>query len=281
MFKKLRLRFLEAHLFLRKWRTNDSELRNRIKETLINPDNNSKETLPTNNETLPSENAETNIEKILGIPWDDEKDVFVYDFSELVEVAKTLKPTKRNTLKILASFYYTLGMIQPILSGLKILLQEVHKVKIGWDEVLPDELRKEWERSLSEIKEMGCVEVDRRFEEGCVDDPVTWRELHGFSDASQQGYGACIYVQSIHKSGKVTAKLLTSKARVSPLKSETIPRLELLGNLLLSRLVKSVKNALSKNTEFHKTYLWTDSQITLAWIRATQNEYKTFVENRI
>ena len=50
---------------------------------------------------------------------------------------------------------------------------------------------------------------------------------------------------------------------------------------MLSRLVKSVKTALKDQTEFRKKKLWTDSQITLAWIKSTQNEYKTFVENRV
>lgn len=33
-----------------------------------------------------------------------------------------------------------------------------------------------------------------------------------FSDASQQGYGACVYVRSELKSGKVVMRLLTSKS---------------------------------------------------------------------
>ena len=107
------------------------------------------------------------------------------------------------------------------------------------------------------------------------------RELHGFSDASNRGYGACVYVRSIYKSQKVTVKLLTSKSRVAPLKTETIARLELLGNLLLSRLSKSVKNAFNNQIKFDKKLLWTDSQITLAWIKSTQRKYKTFVENRV
>ena len=119
LFKKLRLRFLEGNFWLRKWRTNNSELRELIFK-ITETDNLSHD------------------EKVLGIPWDDRKDVFVYDFSELINNAKT---TERNVLKLLASFYDPLGMIQPILSSLKILLQAIHKSNVMWDEELTDELK--------------------------------------------------------------------------------------------------------------------------------------------
>ena len=43
--------------------------------------------------------------KILGLMWDDEKDVFIFDFEKLAETAVNQKPTKRNVLSILSSFY--------------------------------------------------------------------------------------------------------------------------------------------------------------------------------
>ena len=38
-------------------------------------------------------------------------------------------------------------------------------------------------------------------------------ELHGFSDASRQNYGVCIYLKLIFKSGKTSVNLVTSKSR--------------------------------------------------------------------
>ena len=262
LFKKLRLRFIEGSFYLQKWRTNNIELRQLINE-------------------LTDTCFEARGEKILGVPWDENKDVFKYDFSELLTLAKTLKPSKRNVLRVLASFYDPIGMIQPILCRLKILMQNIHKQKLGWDEELTCELKEVWDRSLLEIEEMGCVEVDRYF--GIVDSEslVVRRELHGFSDASAEGYGTCVYVRSIYESGEISVKLLASKSRVAPLKTETIPRLELLGNLLLSRLITAVKNALNKCVKFDQVYLWTDSKVTLAWIKSPTKEYKTFVENRL
>ena len=82
------------------------------------------------------------------------------------------------------------------------------------------------------------------FRSSSDEDPIVCQELYGFSDAIKSGFGACVQVRSFYRSGKVNVRLLTAKSRVAPLKTETIPRLELLGNLLLLRLIKSEKNAL-------------------------------------
>ena len=121
--------------------------------------------------------------------------------------------------------------------SLKILLQEAHRSKLGWDDEFCGEIKEAWEINLREIGEVMNVNVDRRFGSLSGEDPIVCRELHSFSDASKNGFGAC-------RSGKVTVRLLTAKARVATFKTETIPRIVLLGNLLLSRLITSVKNAL-------------------------------------
>ena len=100
--------------------------------------------------------------------------------------------------------------------------------------------------NLREIDEIVNVNVDQRFESSSDEDPIVCRELHGFSGVSKSDFGACVYLSSFCRPGKVTVRLLTAKSRVAPLETETMPRLELLGNLSLSRLITSVKNALKK-----------------------------------
>ena len=91
-------------------------------------------------------------------------------------------------------------------------------------------------------------------------------ELHRFSDASLQAYGAVIYSRCLCKSSNITTNLIASKSRVAPIKPTTIPRLELLGNLLLARLMKNVKKALQNLDYTVKRCFWTDSKVTLSWI---------------
>ncbi|XP_026330484.1 uncharacterized protein LOC113237982 [Hyposmocoma kahamanoa] len=67
------------------------------------------------------------------------------------------------------------------------------------------------------------------------DEPVSI-ELHSFSDASQNAYGACVYLRSEDSEGNVTINLLCSKSKVAPIKATTIPRLELCAALLAAKL---------------------------------------------
>ena len=74
---------------------------------------------------------------------------------------------------------------------------------------------------------------------------------------------------------------MAAKSRLAPMKSLAIPRLELLGNLFLTRLIVSVENALSKVLQISEKYLWTDFQVTITWISPQRKGFKTFVENRV
>ena len=132
---------------------------------------------------------------------------------------------------------------------------------------------------MRETNEVVNVYVDHSFECSSDEDLIVCQELHGFSDATKSGFGACVYVHLFCRSGKVTVRLLAAKSRAPPLKTETIPRLELLRNLLLSRLITSVKYVLKNFDNFDKIYLCTDSKVTLTWIKAVDKEIKTFIEN--
>ena len=95
-----------------------------------------------------------------------------------------------------------------------------------------------------------------------------WREivsleLHGFGDASERAYGACVYVRVLGQDGSWSASLVFSRARIAPLKRVSLPRLELLGALLCSRLVVHVREAL-KLPEDTVCHCWTDSTVALA-----------------
>ena len=263
LFKKLKTRFLEGLFCLRKWRTNDPDLRQQIYSI---------------EETEPIESSQ---EKILGIVWDENADIFKFDLSELIEAASAKKPTKRNILSILSSFYDPLGLIQPIIVSLKLLFQNICKRKFDWDDEISDDLKETWFSLINNLKHSNIIQVPRPYIITDVSNPVVECELHGFSDASEKAYGANIYLRSQTKSGAIQVTLVASKSRVSPIKCVTIPRLELLGNLLLSRLMLAVINALDEQYQFTSLYYWTDSQVSLSWIKSFNKEYKAFVQNRI
>ena len=67
---------------------------------------------------------------------------------------------------------------------------------------------------------------------------------------------------------------------MAPLSQLTIPRLELLSGLILSRLITTVEEALKPLVAIEKIYCWTDSTTALHWIIGTNKEWKTFVERK-
>ena len=123
-------------------------------------------------------------------------DTLCFDFSDVIELSRSLEPSKENVLEILTIvFYDPLGILQLILISLKVLFQNLCKQKFDWDESISDEFKSEWD-ILSYLGNARITEIPRK-----PRDPPQRLELHGFFDASQQSYSVCIYLKSIFKSG--------------------------------------------------------------------------------
>ena len=68
------------------------------------------------------------------------------------------------------------------------------------------------------------------------------------------------------------------KTKVLPMKEVTIPRLEFMSCVLLTKLLQSVLKGLSLNTA--SIYCWSDSMIALHWIKINK-KWKIWVQNRV
>ena len=75
--------------------------------------------------------------------------------------------------------------------------------------------------------------------------------------------------------------MIAAKTRVAPLINQSIPRLELLAALILSRLIKAIKRALEHFTTIKTEVCLTYSLVVLTWIKTRDKKYKRFVENRV
>ena len=113
---------------------------------------------------------------------------------------------------------------------------------------------------------------------------MAWRpiestvEIHAFGDASEQAYGACVYLRVLSE-GKYKVSLVCSRTRVAPIKKISLPRLELLAALVCAHLAEFVRSALYLKSSVINCY--TDSTVSLAWIKSDPLRFKTFVSNRI
>ncbi|XP_033200231.1 uncharacterized protein LOC117162465 [Bombus vancouverensis nearcticus] len=168
-----------------------------------------------------------------------------------------------------------LGLLAPVIVRAKMLLQRLWTLKIGWDESLPADVHTEWSKYYAQLPLLNNVKFPRK----TIIKTTAEIELHGFCDASERAYGACVYLRTITPDGHVWTRLLTVKSKVVPLKSQTIPRLELSRAPLLTSLATTVLQTLPRNIS--RTDYWTDTTIVLHWINTSPHTLKIFVANRV
>ncbi|GFT02235.1 uncharacterized protein TNCV_84881 [Trichonephila clavipes] len=157
---------------------------------------------------------------------------------------------------------------------MKILLQELWKLNLEWDEPIPEDLNKQWTTFRKELHLIEKMKIPR-----CVLLPSYIQlEIHAFCDSSVRAYCTAIYLKCI-ASESISVSLLTSKTRVAPLKTQSLPRLELCAALLLSNVLQVVLREFPLS--IHRTIAWTDSTITLAWLKTEPYRWQPFVANRV
>nr|XP_012232669.1 PREDICTED: uncharacterized protein LOC105678151 [Linepithema humile] len=211
-------------------------------------------------------------EKTLGLTWNSATDTFQY---RVVARNNEGQITKRTILSIVSQIFDPLGLIGPSTIKAKIMLQQMWQLKLSWDDSLLSDLHTEWTGYVEHLKSINDICIPRI----TVCHNPARIDLHGFSDASESAYGACVYLHSVDQQGNVTIRLLCAKSRVAPLQTVCVPRLELCGALLLAKLVHQVIGILS--LPIHTCYYWCDSTIVLAWIHGEPYLRKAFVANRI
>lgn len=209
--------------------------------------------------------------KTLGLGWNNISDDFYFQ----TQFQNDNKPvTKRSILSNISQIFDPLGLLSPLILVAKVLLQQLWLLKIDWDDTVPSSVARTWNRFVVSLQRLGTIHIPRQ----AIGSQPVFIQCHVFSDGSQTGYGSCIYIRTINYDQTVSARLLISKAKVTPLKPMSIPRIELCGALLGAKLLDKVRSSL--NCKFDSIVFWTDSTIVLGWLRMTPNKLKTFVQNR-
>ena len=92
-------------------------------------------------------------------------------------------------------------------------------------------------------------------------------------------YGASSYLRSEYSDGRVHCAFIIGKARNAPVKFVSIPRLELQAAVLTTQMFKMLREELELNIS--RTYLWTDSEIVLHYLRNAKRRLQTFVPPQV
>lgn len=146
--------------------------------------------------------------------------------------------TKRGVLSQASQLFDPLGWMSPVVIRAKCFIQATWLLRIGWDDLLPNEAAAEWEAFRSEFPVLRELRVTRWLSVGSKNGVM---ELHGFADASERAYAVVLYLRTVEK-GDRKISLLMAKTKVASLKRLSIPWLELCAASLLTTIAAHSEN---------------------------------------
>jgi transposase InsO family protein len=235
-------------------------------------------------DSLVNLNVETGVmtERVLGMFWDTKADVFLFKLnpSRISKdvIAKVRILTKREYLRIIMSLFDPLGLLAHYMIYPKIILQNIWKSGVDWDEPIKEEHSNMFFKWWNGLSELQGLRIPRCYLSS-GSNPENF-QLHILVDASEMAFGAVAYLRSINSMREVKLTLLCAKSRVAPLKMLSIPRLELQAAVLGARLAETICK--EHSIKFKSRVFWSDSKTVLGWLYSDNpRKYKPFVGHRL
>lgn len=106
--------------------------------------------------------------------------------------------------------------------------------------------------------------------------------LLGLCNASQLKYAAVAYVRIIDAPTDKCIFLLGAKTKLAPpVKTLTVPRLELNATVLLARRLGHLRHIFAPQLNIIDTHERSDSTIVLSWLTVPHDSFRTYVSNRV
>ena len=139
------------------------------------------------------------------------------------------------------------GSRRPVTLKLKHIMQNIWQTNVGWDDKLHSDILEsyiEWRFKFYALRKIKLQRFVLRTEYA---DTVF---LHSFCffDTFEIGYAACIFIVAQDELGGWSWTLLTAKATIAPLKTQSLPRLELSVAILGCQLINSALESLNKRS---------------------------------
>ena len=213
-----------------------------------------------------------NLERTLGIRWEIKKDEFTFSRN-----LKEAPWTKRGILGVVSSIFDPLGFVTPFSLKAKLLLQELWRSDMDWDEEVNDEPATYWKKWLAGAQGITKIRIPRCYKQN--ESPVYQIQLHVFCDAAETAFGPVGYLRYTYKDGSHESSLVMSKSKLAPIKAVTLPRLELNAAVTAVRMYRLLIHEIDVPVE--RTYFWTDSTLVLQYIYNKVQRFKTYVANRV
>ena len=212
----------------------------------------------------------------LGVEWDVKRDELHYTGFAQMNLP-TSHCTKRSIVSAVASFFDPLGLISPFVVSAKILIQQLWKQALDWDEQVPRDVEESWKLWVNEVQHLNKITFPRCFRKHPGKE--VQKQLLAFGDASEAAMGAAVYIRTVYEDGHCEVHLLMAKAKVAPLKELSLPRKELAAAVMTTKLLAHVAEHMDMDPKDAKCF--SDSMTTLLWLRKHPRSWKQWVANRV
>ena len=225
--------------------------------------------------------------KFLGLRWNLMTDTLGIAVDEFNFPIAT---TPRHFVKIAARIFDVEGWFSPFIVTGRHLVQAAMTGDWGWDKPVDPELAQRFNDWAASIKHLANFYVPRCWNLpstiGCIP------ELHIFSDAGEDAYGAVAYRVVKGVDGVIHSHIICSKGHVVPKDPRrsshhgSIPRLELVAAVKALDIRKNVEKLAARASDitgekFSRVCMWVDSTAVLKQLFDTTTPPKGFVGNRV
>jgi len=126
----------------------------------------------------------------------------------------------------------------------KKLLQTLHAREFEWTQTLEKNDKDQWREMYSDLQKLVKIHIPRYVH--AMRSANKKFQFHCFSDASKDTFAAVVYLHIVEED-EIHVNLVIVKSRVAPLDKErrlTIPKLELLGAILATRLLATIRSCI-------------------------------------
>ena len=172
----------------------------------------------------------------------------------------------------MSSVWDPLGFVSPFVVRGRVFHQELW-TGMMWDDAVDEERLQVWakfEQEARSLDELTFARCYRRQKEAANDFQLV------FSDSSAKAKCAVAYYRFVYESDDVDVTLITARTRVTPLKKQTIARLELDALRMGVNLATAISG--ESDIEVKRVVFLTDSIIYKYWLTQPSRRYKDFLE---
>ena len=165
----------------------------------------------------------------------------------------------------------------------KLILQELVLMEkasdnkhLGWDDPPTENTNRHWWCWKETLPQPGNVSIPRCYHpEGFG--LIARREIHAFSDASEEAIGTATYLQEIN--AHVAMSLPFARSKVAPTRSTSRSRLEQCSAILTTQAVRMIRREL--DAEVDEDVYYSNSKVLLGYIHNESRRFNVYAANRV